>query len=434
MQRILSTQLSAHTGETVRVAGWIHRRRLLKSVAFLVLRDAGGLSQIVVTDTGTRAQLESLPEETTVSVVGTVTSQPAAPGGVEITSPVIEALTDPAHPAPFDLYRPDLRAGLPTLLDHAPAALRHPNLAATHRIAAAAVAGFRTTLAQMSFVEIHTPKIVGTATESGANVFKIDYFGRPAYLAQSPQLYKQIMVGVFERVYEVGPVFRAEPSDTARHLASYTSLDAEMGFINDHHDVIDACHRTVAGMLSSIQIAAGPDLELLGVTMPRLPDTPVVVHFSDALEMISTATGQDVTAEPDLAPAHERWLGDWALREHGSDFIFVEGYPTAHRAFYTHPDPVRPGYSRAIDLIFRGLELVSGGQRLHRYADYQRVLTERGETDLSAYAGYLDAMRYGMPPHGGFAFGLERFMARLLDVPNIRQVTLFPRDLHRLTP
>jgi nondiscriminating aspartyl-tRNA synthetase len=434
MQRILSSQLSAHVGESVRVAGWVHRRRVLKSVAFLVLRDAAGLTQVVVSDPATRAQLETLPEETTVVVVGTVTSQASAPGGVELTSPVIEALTDPAEPAPFDLYRPELRTSLPTLLDHAPAALRHPRLAATHRISAAAVGGFRQALDAMSFVEIHTPKVVGTATESGANVFKLDYFGRPAYLAQSPQLYKQIMVGVFERVYEVGPVFRAEPSDTARHLATYTSLDAEMGFIEDHRDVIAACHATVRGMLDNICALASPCLDLLGVTMPALPEKPVVVHFADVLEMISAATGEDVTGEPDLAPAHERWIGEWALREHGSDFVFVEGYPTAHRAFYTHPDPTRPGYSRAIDLIFRGLELVSGGQRLHRYADYVQTLTGRGETDLSVYSGYLDAMRYGMPPHGGFAFGLERFMVRLLDVPNVRQVTLFPRDLHRLAP
>jgi len=434
MQRILSHQLPAHIGRTVRLAGWVHRRRLLKSVAFLILRDAHGLAQIVVTDPDTRAQLENLPEETTVSVVSHVTAQPAAPGGVELTAPAITALTDPAEPAPFDLYRPDLPASLPTVLDHAPAALRHPKFAATHRIAAAAVGGFRAALETMGFVEIHTPKIVGTATESGANVFKLDYFGRPAYLAQSPQLYKQIMVGVFERVYEVGPAFRAEPSDTARHLASYTSLDAEMGFIDDHRDVVTACHATVAGMLEAIQRSAGPSIERLGVTMPALPREPVVVHFADVLEMISRATGEDVTGEPDLAPAHERWIGDWARREHGSDFVFVEGYPTAHRAFYTHPDPGRPGYSRAIDLIFRGLELVSGGQRLHRHRDYVRVLTERGETDLAAYSGYLDAMRYGMPPHGGFAFGLERFLARLLDVPNVRQVTLFPRDLHRLGP
>jgi nondiscriminating aspartyl-tRNA synthetase len=430
MQRILSRHLSAHTGETVRVAGWVHRRRLLKSVAFLILRDATGLAQIVVSDPATRAQLETLPEETTVSVVGVVTAQPAAPRGVELTAPVIEPLTDPAEPAPFDLFRPDLTASLPALLDHAPAALRHPKLAATHRIAAAAVGGFRKALEERAFVEIHTPKIVGAATESGANVFKLDYFGRPAFLAQSPQLYKQIMVGVFERVYEVGPVFRAEPSDTARHLASYTSLDAEMGFIDDHREVIEVCHATVAGMLDAVR----EQVERLGATMPTRPDEPIIVHFADVLEMISAATGTDVTGEPDLAPAHERWIGDWARREHGSDFVFVEGYPTAHRAFYTHPDPARPGYSRAIDLIFRGVELVSGGQRLHRYGDYVRTLTERGETDLSPYSGYLAAMRHGMPPHGGFAFGLERFMARLLDVPNVRQVTLFPRDLHRLAP
>lgn len=434
MQRILSRQLPAHIGETVRLAGWIHRRRLLKSVAFLILRDAAGLAQIVVSEEGARAQLEELPEETVVTVVGTATAQPAAPNGVEVTAPTITALTDPAEPAPFDLYRPELRASLPTILDHAPAALRHPTLAATHRIAAAAVAGFRRALDGMGFVEIHTPKIVGAATESGANVFRLDYFGRPAYLAQSPQLYKQVMVGVFERVYEVGPVFRAEPSDTARHLATYTSLDAELGFIHSHRDVVAACHATVAGMLDGIRARATPSLELLGTTMPALPSEPIVVHFADVLEMVSKATGEDVTGEPDLAPAHERWIGEWARREHGSDFVFVEGYPTAHRAFYTHPDPERPGYSRAIDLIFRGLELVSGGQRLHRYPDYVQALAERGETDLSAYAGYLDAMRYGMPPHGGFAFGLERFMARLLDVPNVREVTLFPRDLHRLAP
>ena len=434
MQRILSAELPAHVGETVRVAGWIHRRRMLKSVAFLILRDAGGLAQIVVSGGVARTQLEALPEETTVEVVATVTVEASAPGGVELTAPMIEALTDPAEPAPFDLYRPELRVSLPTLLDHAPIALRHPKLAATHRISAAAVGGFRAALGAMSFVEIHTPKIVGTATESGAGVFKLDYFGRPAYLAQSPQLYKQMMVGVFERVYEVGPVFRAEPSDTARHLATYVSLDAEMGFISDHREVIAACHATVDGMLANIRASAALALELLDVTMPALPAEPVVVHFADVLEMISVATGRDVTAEGDLAPEHERWIGDWALREHGSDFVFVEGYPTAHRAFYTHPDPERPGYSRAIDLIFRGMELVSGGQRLHRHSDYLRVLAERGEVDLSAYSGYLTAMRCGMPPHGGFAFGLERFMARLLEVPNVRQVTLFPRDLHRLAP
>jgi nondiscriminating aspartyl-tRNA synthetase len=434
MQRILSQHLSAHIGESVRVAGWIHRRRLLSQVAFLILRDAAGLAQVVVPAGPARELLESLPEETTVAVTGTVIANPVAPGGVEIVSPTITALTDPAGPPPFDLFRPELAASLPVRLDHAPVALRHPRAAAVHRIGAAAVAGFRATLESRDFVEIHTPKIVGTATESGANVFRLDYFGRPGFLAQSPQLYKQIMVGVFERVYEVGPVFRAEPSDTARHLAEYTSLDAEFGFITDHREVIEACRAVVAGMLSAVAERAAASMALLGASMPRLPESVPIVHFVDALSMISAATGVDVTGEPDLAPEHERWLGEWALREHGSDFLFVEGYPTAHRAFYTHPDPSRPGHSRGFDLIFRGLELVSGAQRLHRHGDYIAALAARGETDLSPYAGYLDAMCHGMPPHGGFAFGLERFLMRLLDLPNVRMAALFPRDLGRIAP
>jgi nondiscriminating aspartyl-tRNA synthetase len=434
MQRILSQYLPAYAGQTVRVAGWIHRRRLLKSVAFLILRDAAGLAQIVITAPASRAQLEELTEETTVEVTGRVTVNPDAPGGHEIVEPAIVALTDLADPTPIDLYRPELRASLPTLLDHAPIALRHPRAAAIHRIGAAAVAGFRAVLDAQSFVEIHTPKIVGAATESGANVFRLDYFGRPAFLAQSPQLYKQVMVGVFERVYEVGPVFRAEPSDTARHLAEYTSLDAELGFVRDHRDVIAVCRSAVAGMLEAVLGRAGADLARLGVAMPMLPAEVPIVHFAEAVTMISTATGEDVTGELDLAPAHERWLGEWARREHGSDFVFVEGYPTAARAFYTHPDPDRPGYSRGFDLIFRGLELVSGAQRLHRYPDYVSALNARGETDLAPYAGYLDAMRYGMPPHGGFAFGLERFLTRLIDLPNVRQAALFPRDMHRIAP
>src|SRR5215467_2466087 len=272
MQRILSRELPGHAGQQVRLAGWIHRRRLLKSVAFLILRDASGLAQVVVEDPATRARLESLGEETTVSVDGRVVANHVAPGGVEVVDPVIEALTDPAEPPPFDLYRPELKASLPTMLDAAYVALRHPRLAAAHRIAAAAVAGFRHALDALSFVEIHTPKIVGTATESGANVFRLDYFGRPAYLAQSPQFYKQVMVGVFERVYEVGPVFRAEPSDTARHLAEYTSLDAELGFIADHRDVMAVLRQTIAGMLAAVSERAGTEVHRLGAVVPALPE------------------------------------------------------------------------------------------------------------------------------------------------------------------
>jgi nondiscriminating aspartyl-tRNA synthetase len=235
-------------------------------------------------------------------------------------------------------------------------------------------------------------------------------------------------------VYEVGKVFRAEPSDTGRHLAEYTSLDAEMGFVDDHREVMAACRDAVAGMIDAVWERAGRDCELLGIERPALPADVPLVHFTDVMDRYSAATGRDATGETDFSPAHERFIGEWALAEHGSDFVFVEGYPTRSRAFYTHPDPTRPGYSRGFDLVFRGLELVSGGQRLHRYDDYVKTLATRGVTDLTPYTGYLDAMRHGMPPHGGFAFGLERFLARLVGASNVRETALFPRDLHRVAP
>ncbi|SCL68780.1 nondiscriminating aspartyl-tRNA synthetase [Micromonospora citrea] len=428
MQRILSHQLSAHVGEDVRIAGWVHRRRLLKSVAFLIVRDSAGLAQVVVTDPAVRAELGELGEETVVEVSGTVVANPTAPAGVELTAPTVRPLGPPAVSPPFDLYRPALTASLPTQLDHASVALRHPTRAAALRVSAAAVAGFRAALDARDFVEIHTPKVVGSSTESGANVFALDWFGRPAYLAQSPQFYKQLMVGVFERVYEVGPVFRAEPHDTVRHLAQYTSLDAELGFVADHRDVMVVLRDTLAGMLGSVTERAGAALATLGVTAPEVPAEIPAVHFTEALGIAGAPAD-----EPDLAPAHERALGEWARREHGSEFLFVTGYPMAKRPFYTHPDPARPAYSNGFDLLFRGLELVTGGQRLHRHADYLAALAARGEP-VEPYAGYVDAFRHGMPPHGGFAIGLERFVARLTGATNVREVTAFPRDLHRLTP
>ena len=251
-------------------------------------------------------------------------------------------------------------------------------------------------------------------------------------MAQSPQFYKQIMVGVFERVYEVGPVFRAEPHDTARHLAEYVSLDAEMGFIDDHTDVMVVLRDVVAGMVESIaeprtRNTSRCSRSICPWSRPRSrPSTSKPRNSSSKKPPAS-----EVVGEPDLAPAHERWLGEWAAREHGSEFLFVTGYPMVKRPFYTHPDPARPAVSNSFDLLFRGLELVTGGQRLHRYGDYLAALDG---TDVQPYEGYLEAFRHGMPPHGGFAIGLERWTARLVAAANIREVTLFPRDLHRLTP
>jgi nondiscriminating aspartyl-tRNA synthetase len=259
-------------------------------------------------------------------------------------------------------------------------------------------------------------------------VFGVDYFGTPAYLAQSPQLYKQILVGVFERVFEVGPVFRAEPHDTVRHIAEYVSLDAELGFIRDHHDVLAVLRTTLAGMVEAVRSRAGVAVELLDVRLPEVPAEIPVVHFERALEIVGAPAD-----EPDLAPEHERALSDWAEREHGSEFLAVEGYPMRKRPFYTHPQPGDERWSNSFDLLFRGLELTTGGQRLHRYADYRAALAAAGQ-DEAPLAGYLEAFRHGMPPHGGFAIGLERWVARLTGAANIRTVRLFPRDLHRLTP
>ncbi|MDI5975094.1 aspartate--tRNA(Asn) ligase [Amycolatopsis magusensis] len=412
--RVLAADLPRHVGDSVCLAGWVHRLRQLKSVAFLVLRDRSGLAQVVVPpDT-------VLPAETVVEVRGVVTENAQAPDGVELTRPSITLLSEPAVTPPFDLYRPELSATLPTILDHASIALRHPKSRARFAVAAAGVSGFRSTLDGCGFTEIHTPKIVGSATESGANVFELDYFGRRAYLAQSPQLFKQAMVGVFERVYEVGPVFRAEPHDTARHLAQYTSLDAEFGFIEDHRDVMALLREVLAGMTAAIAE------RVPGVALPRVPAEIPVLHFAEAQEML----GRD---DPDLAPEHERSLSDWAKRTHDSEFLFVTGYPSRKRPFYTHPEPDRPGYTNSFDLLFRGLELVTGGQRLHRHADYLTALAERG-MDAGPYRGYLDTFAHGMPPHGGFAIGLERWVARVLGLDNVRYTTLFPRDLHRLSP
>ncbi len=340
--RVLARDLaSAPPGERATLAGWIHRRRVLASVTFLVLRDRTGLAQVVVKDPATIAQLHGLAEETVVEVTGAVTLNEAAPGGAELTEPVVTALTEPALPPPTELWRPTFGAGLPTHLDHAAVTLRHPRHRAAWQLASASMAGFRSALGALDFTEIATPKLVGTATESGANVFTVDYFGRTAYLAQSPQLYKQMLVGVFERVFEVGPVFRAEPHDTVRHLAQYTSLDAELGFIRDHRDVLTVLRAAIAGMVEHISRYAADAAALLDVELPEVPAEFPVIHFSDALAKV----GADPD-EPDLSPAHERALSEWARTAYGSDFLAVEGYPMGKRPFYTRRRGMgRPGHA-----------------------------------------------------------------------------------------
>lgn len=440
MKDIRTVEVQEYVGQRVRLHGWLHNVRRMGGISFIVLRDGWGTVQAV---TELEADLEpvvGLSLETVIALEGVVVSSPQAPGGVELHQPRLAVITPVYETPPVVLNKRQIKAGLPTQLDHATVVNRHPARRAVFRLAAGVMAGFRQTLVAHHFTEVQTPKIVASATESGANVFKLGYFGREAYLAQSPQLYKQIMVGVFGRVFEVGPVFRAEPHDTIRHVNEYVSLDVEFGFIENHFTVMALLREVLAGIFTELTANYEPELALLEAKLPVVPLQIPHIHFAEAQELILKLHGVDVgntnsvaSGEPDLSPQDERWLGEWALREHGSDFLFVTGYPMVKRPFYTHPDPHNPAYSNSFDLLFRGTELVTGGQRLHRYEDYLAALEMAGLPTIP-FVTYLEAFQYGMPPHGGFAIGLERLLMQLLGLPNLRLATLFPRDLSRLTP
>ena len=435
MERIRTVEVGEHVGERVRVAGWLHSLRRLGGVNFLVVRDGWGIVQVV---TESEAELGPLQDgvlgvESIVVVEGVVVSEAQAPGGVELHQPRIEVITPVTEVPPVPLNKRKITASIGTLLDHAVVTNRHPARRAVLRLGAGVMAGFRSTLIERGFTEIQTPKIVAAATESGANVFKLDYFGRPAFLAQSPQFYKQAMVGVFERVFEVGPVFRAEPHDTTRHINEYVSLDAEFGFIENHFTVMALLRDVIASILTTLHEQFAAELKILQVKMPEVPEEIPHIFFPEAQELIYKRYKTDVRGEPDLSPQDERWLGEWARQEFGSDFLFVTGYPMRKRPFYTHPDPEHPEYSNSFDLLFRGTELVTGGQRLHLYSDYIAAL-ERAHLPIEPFEAYLEAFKYGMPPHGGFAIGLERLLMQLTGMNNIKLTTTFPRDLTRVTP
>lgn len=433
LQRTLTSELGAHVGERVYLMGWLHRLRTMGGVNFLVLRDRAGIAQAVLGPDDLKP-LDGLLAETVIAVTGRVVVAPQAPGGYELYEPRVEVISPVRDATPFALYKDKVRASLPVFLDHAVIGHRSLERRAVLRLQSGVMQGFREVLRARGFTEIQTPKLVGTSTESGANVFPVEYFGRTAYLAQSPQFYKQIMVGVFENVFEVGPVFRAEPHATSRHLNEYVSLDVEFGFIKDHFDVMALLSDVIRAILGHLKANHTADLNLLDVDMPDMPDTVPWIHFSEAQQMLHDQFGvDDALGEPDLTPEHERILGQWAREQYGSDFLYVTGYPMVKRPFYTHPDPADARYSNSFDLLFRGLELVTGGQRLHRYSDYLDA-ARRFKYPLEAFEDYFEAFKYGMPPHGGFAIGLERFITQLLCLDNVRMAALFPRDLNRLTP
>ena len=433
MERIRTTQLHAHIGQRVMLRGWMHKLRALGKISFILVRDGYGIAQAVTQDENALAALHGAHDESVIEVEGTVIAEAQAPGGIELHDIAVRVIAPVTDTPPFPLNKPVVNATLDVFLDHAPVGLRHPRKRALLRLSAGIMSAFREFLDDEGFTEIQSPKLVASATESGANVFAVDYFGEKAFLAQSPQFYKQIMVGVFERVYEVGPVFRAEPHDTTRHVNEYVSLDVEFGFIENHFTVMALLTRLIRHILARLAERNAAELQMLDVKMPNAPETFPHIHFRDAQQLIFEKYGEECRGEPDLAPQHERWLGQWARETHNSDFLFVPGYPMVKRPFYTHPDPADPKYSYSFDLLFRGTELVTGGQRLHRYEDYLAALA-RAKYPVEPFAYYLDAMKYGMPPHGGFAVGLERFVMQLCGLSNLREATLFPRDTHRLTP
>lgn len=433
MQTIRTVEASAHIGQRVRLTGWLHNMRQMGGISFVVLRDGWGVIQAVTENAADLAALAGAGLESVIELSGVVVETPQAPGGVELYQPQVSLMTPVTETPPVPLHKRRLKAGLPTLLDHAVVANRQPQRKAVFKLAAGVMAGFRQTLNGRHFTEVQTPKLVASATESGANVFELNYFGRPAYLAQSPQFYKQIMVGVFQRVYEVGPVFRAEPHDTTRHTNEYVSLDVEFGFIENHFTVMALLREVLAGIFAELETNYQPELTLLAANLPDVPAEIPHIHFAAAQELILKLHGVDVRGEPDLSPQDERWLGEWAQQEYGSDFLFVTGYPMVKRPFYTHPDPQNPATSNSFDLLFRGTELVTGGQRLHRYSDYLAALAQ-ANLPIAPFETYLEAFRYGMPPHGGCAIGLERLLMQLLALPNVRLATLFPRDQKRLVP
>lgn len=352
-----------------------------------------------------------------------------APGGLEVQARELKVLSPALEPTPVEIPKEEWRASPDTLLEYRYVTLRGEKARAPLKVQAALVRGFRRYLNRQDFTEIFTPKVVRAGAEGGSGLFGVDYFEHRAYLAQSPQLYKQILVGVFERVYEVAPVWRMEEDNTSRHLNEYLSLDVEMGFIGSEEDLMRLEEELLAEMLEEALQAAGNEIHLLGAEWPSFPkDIPRLTH-AEARRILKEELGYPVGQ--DLSEEAERLLGEYAKGRWGSDWLFVTRYPRSVRPFYTYPE--EDGTTRSFDLLFRGLEITSGGQRIHRYEELLESLKAKG-MDPEAFQGYLEVFKYGMPPHGGFAIGAERLTQKLLGLPNVRYARAFPRDRHRLTP
>jgi nondiscriminating aspartyl-tRNA synthetase len=433
MKRVLTSELKEYSGQKVMMQGWVHRIRKLGQVIFIVLRDRGGLGQMVVE--GDQADAVQVTGESVIQVEGLVRLEGRAPGGVELQVSDLKIISQPTETPPISINSRDIYSTtrLDTILKHRALSVRNPEIRSVFKVQAEIIAAFRDFLSDHGFTEISTPKIVSSATEGGAELFPIQYFEEKAYLAQSPQLYKQIMVGSgFERVFEVGKAYRAESHNTARHINEFLSLDYEMGFIEDEQDVIQMEVELLKYVFRRVREACSEELEAHDAEVPEITEIPQI-RLMEAKERLRELYGATNGDEGDLSTEEERQLCEYSQREYGSELIYATHYPRSNRPAYAMPDSEDPTLTRSFDLLFRGLEITTGGQRIHQYDLLVESFRSRG-FNIADFESYLEAFKYGMPPHGGLAIGAERLTMKLLGLKNIREACLFPRDRTRLTP
>lgn len=418
-----------YADRTVTVQGMVHALHDMGGITFLLLRGPKGVLQCVL---GPEMDLQGVSEECAVRVTGLSRSEPRAPGGVELTAQTLEILSRPAAPLPVPISKKRLDLNLDTELSLRPVVLRSARERSVFRIQEGLCRAFRETLHSLDFTEVHTPKIVHAGAEGGSNIFRLDYFGRKAFLAQSPQFYKQMMVGAYERVFEIAPVFRAEKHSTPRHLNEYTSMDLEMGFIRSFEDLMEVETLFLQRAMELLREEYAGDVEALGIQLPDVKSVPCL-RFDEAKRLAAEKYGRPIRDPYDLEPEEELNIGRYVLEELGSDFVFVTHYPSKKRPFYAMDDPEDPRFTLSFDLLFRGMEVTTGGQRVHEYQAQVDKMLRRG-MHPEEFESYLMIHKAGMPPHGGLGVGLERLTARLCGLENVRHACLFPRDLSRLEP
>lgn len=419
-------------GKTVRVNGAVHTIRDMGEVAFVILRKRHGLLQCVYEEETAGFDLKDLKEAATVEAEGILEKEERAPGGIEIRLTGMKILSLPDAPMPLPVAKWKLNTSLEAKLNMRSVSLRNIRERAKFKLQEGIVRGFRDFLYEQGFTEIHTPKIGAKSAEGGSNLFKLDYFHRPAVLQQSPQLYKQMMVGVFDRVFETGPVFRAEKHNTKRHLNEYTSLDFEMGYIDGFEDIMAMETGFLQYTMKLLETEYAKELKILGITLPKTDQIPAV-RFDRAKELVAEKYDRKIRNPFDLEPEEESLIGRYFQEEYGADFVFVTHYPSKKRPFYAMDDPEDSRYTLSFDLLYHGLEITTGGQRIHDYRMLTEKIAARGMTE-EGLEQYLDTFRYGMPPHGGLGIGLERLTMKLAGEDNVRETTLYPRDLSRLEP